>query len=207
MAVCHGQASYVPRGTQDCDAVAVVREHLPAFLERLEQSGGSLPAFVQRKLEAFVTCGDFEHGFLVAACRRCGDTLRVPFSCKSRGVCPSCMGRRMCETAALLADHRLPAVPYRQWVLSFEGALATFAAAVAGVCGFAVATEPSLDLPFQVVFVGLVVANLVTAILKGHALFTPEDAYLKRALERVRAPMVSSGTSRASDPTPPRALL
>ncbi len=34
-----------------------------------------------------------------------------PFACKSRGVCPSCMGRRMGETAALLVDHRLPAVP------------------------------------------------------------------------------------------------
>jgi hypothetical protein len=34
------------------------------------------------------------------------------------------MGRRMCETAALLVDHRLPAVPWRRWVLSFEGSMA-----------------------------------------------------------------------------------
>ncbi|MEN8162182.1 MAG: transposase, partial [Myxococcota bacterium] len=98
-----------------------MREHLPVFLERLEARGVSLPAFVRDELEAFVTCGDFEHGFLVAQCQRCGDTLRVPFACKSRGVCPSCMGRRMGETAALLVDHRLPACPWRQWVLSFEG--------------------------------------------------------------------------------------
>ncbi len=56
-----------------------------------------------------------------AACRTCGDELRVPFSCKGRGFCPSCMGRRMAEGAALLVDHMLPAVGYRQWVLSFEG--------------------------------------------------------------------------------------
>jgi len=85
---------------------------------------GSLPAFVCDELEAFTTCGDFEHGFLVAQCRRCGDALRVPFACKSRGICPSCMGRRMCESAALLVEHRLPAVPWRQWVLSFEGPMA-----------------------------------------------------------------------------------
>lgn len=68
--------------------------------------------------------GDFEHGFLVAQCARCGDSLRVPFACKSRGICPSCMGRRMAETAALLIEHRLPEVPWRQWVLSFEGPMA-----------------------------------------------------------------------------------
>ena len=76
------------------------------------------------ELEAFISCGDFEHGFLVAQCRRCGDSLRVPFACKSRGICPSCMGRRMAETAALLVEHRLPEVPWRQWVLSFEGPMA-----------------------------------------------------------------------------------
>ena len=34
------------------------------------------------------------------------------------------MGRQMAEGAALLADHVLPAVGYRQWVLSFSGPLA-----------------------------------------------------------------------------------
>lgn len=114
----------VPRCTQDSDALALVREHWPAFRDRLEERAGSLPAFVTGELDALLTCGDFEHGFLVAECQRCGDSLRVPFACKSRGVCPSCMGRRMAETAALLVEHRLPAVPWRQWVLSFPGPLA-----------------------------------------------------------------------------------
>jgi hypothetical protein len=124
VAACHASASYVPRSTQACDAVAIVREHWPAFRERVEMHAGPLPAFVSDEIEAFATCGDFEHGFLVVECRRCGDSLRVPFACKSRGICPSCMGRRMGETAALLVDHRLPAVPWRQWVLSFEGPMA-----------------------------------------------------------------------------------
>ncbi len=124
VASCHAQARYVPRTTQDSDALALVREHWPAFRERLEERAGSLPRFVRDELEGFITCGDFEHGFLVAQCRRCRDSLRVPFACKSRGICPSCMGRRMAETAALLVEHRLPAVPWRQWVLSFEGPMA-----------------------------------------------------------------------------------
>jgi len=42
---CHGRA-YAPRQTQACDALAIVREHLPAFVQRVEQAGGSLPSFV-----------------------------------------------------------------------------------------------------------------------------------------------------------------
>ena len=124
MSGCHARAAYVPRTTQQCDAVTIVREHLPGFLERIETHGEPLPAFVRDELEAFTTCGNFEEGFLVAKCRRCGESLRVPFACKSRGICPSCMGRRMCETAALLVDHRLPKTRFRQWVLSFEGSMA-----------------------------------------------------------------------------------
>ena len=124
MAGCHTRARYVPRRTQGSDALALVREHWPAFRDRVELQAGALPTFVRDELEAFATCGDFEHGFLVAQCCRCGESLRVPFACKSRGICPSCMGRRMAETAALLVEHRLPAVPWRQWVLSFPGPLA-----------------------------------------------------------------------------------
>jgi len=42
----------------------------------------------------------------------------VAFSCKGRGVCPSCNGRHMAQTAAHLADHVIPPVPVRQWVIS-----------------------------------------------------------------------------------------
>ena len=44
--------------------------------------------------------------------------MLVAFSCKLRGVCPSCGGRRMCQTAAAMCDRVLPDVPLRQWVMS-----------------------------------------------------------------------------------------
>jgi hypothetical protein len=47
-----------------------------------------------------------------------GLVTNVPFSCKGRGICSSCGGRRMAETAAHLVDHVIPRVPTRQWVLS-----------------------------------------------------------------------------------------
>jgi hypothetical protein len=104
-----------------------VREAIDRWpLERIEQHSGELPGFVGEELRAFTTCGDFEHGFVLAACRRCGEQLRVPFSCKGRGFCPSCLGRRMSEGDALLVDRLLPRCGYRQWVLSFAGNLAVW---------------------------------------------------------------------------------
>lgn len=38
-------------------------------------------------------------------------------------MCPSCVGRRMTDTAAQLRDRLLPRAPYRQWVLAFPFAL------------------------------------------------------------------------------------
>jgi hypothetical protein len=52
------------------------------------------------------------------ACEGCGHDLLVAFSCKGRGFCPSCGGRRMTQTAAHLVDRVFPEAPVRQWVLS-----------------------------------------------------------------------------------------
>ena len=56
--------------------------------------------------------------FARARCGDCGHDFLVAFSCKGRGVCPSCNTRRMAETAAHLSDHVFPHLPVRQWVLS-----------------------------------------------------------------------------------------
>src|SRR5207302_6031574 len=44
--------------------------------------------------------------------------MLLPFSCKRRGFCPSCAGRRMVQTAAHLVERVIPWVPIRQWVVS-----------------------------------------------------------------------------------------
>ena len=51
-------------------------------------------------------------------CEGCKQSRLVAFSCKKRGFCPSCCGRRMAQTAANLIDHVLPPVPLRQLVLT-----------------------------------------------------------------------------------------
>jgi hypothetical protein len=55
-------------------------------------------------------------------------TSSGPFSCKGRGVCPSCNGRHMAQTAAHLVAHVIPPVPVRQWVISVPKRLRGFLA-------------------------------------------------------------------------------
>ena len=50
--------------------------------------------------------------------RECKHEFFVAWSCKVRGVCPSCSGRRMAAQAAHVVDKVFPNVPVRQWVLS-----------------------------------------------------------------------------------------
>ncbi|MES9855238.1 MAG: transposase zinc-binding domain-containing protein [Sedimenticola sp.] len=40
-----------------------------------------------------------------ARCDECGDDFLIAYSCKGRGICPSCNTRRMVETAAHQVDH------------------------------------------------------------------------------------------------------
>lgn len=95
----------------------MVDQHWPSFRERAEQAGG-LPKFVTDEFDAYLRCGILEHGFAHFACRRCGQSQVVAWSCKRRGFCPSCIGRRMSDSAAHLVDEVLPKVPIRQWVCS-----------------------------------------------------------------------------------------
>ena len=54
--------------------------------------------------------------------------MLVAFSCKGRGICPSCGARRMCNETVQLVDPILPNVPIRQWALSLPWELRGLAA-------------------------------------------------------------------------------
>jgi len=99
-----------------------MRLHLETFLAHAEERGG-VPRFVEREMRRFLACGVAAHGFVRVHGSLCGHDRLVPFSCKGRGFCPSCGGRRMAEASAHLVDRVLPVVPARQWVLSLPFAL------------------------------------------------------------------------------------
>ncbi|MCP5058784.1 MAG: transposase, partial [bacterium] len=101
----------------------VVREQLESFLASAREGDHPAPRFIEQELRAYLRCGILAHGFLRLHCDACGHDRLVSFSCKRRGFCPSCGGRRMADTAAHLVDCVLPEVPIRQWVLTLPYAL------------------------------------------------------------------------------------
>jgi hypothetical protein len=121
--VCESVGSYVPRNPEKTVLYNVVAGYLETFLARQRERDRVVPRFVEQELRAFLDCGVLARGFLRVHCDACGLDRLVPYSCKKRGFCPSCGGRRMSDTAAHLVDRVFPEVPVRQWVLSLPFAL------------------------------------------------------------------------------------
>jgi hypothetical protein len=105
-----------PEGTVLYQAV---RDNMATLLEEASEVGRGLPRYVERDLARYLECGVLAHGFARVRCESCKDELLVAFSCKGRGVCPSCNAKRAQVTAVHLVERVLPHVPYRQWTLSF----------------------------------------------------------------------------------------
>jgi hypothetical protein len=106
----------------------IVSENLESWLARREAAERPVPGYVEEEFRGYLECGILCFGFARALCTGCGQGFVVAFSCKGRGVCPSCNGRHMAQTAAHLADHVIPPVPVRQWVISVPKRLRGFLA-------------------------------------------------------------------------------
>ena len=92
----------------------VVEGHLETALAAQDDGTLAIPTHAERALRRYLECGNLAHGLARARCGDCGHDFLIAFSCKGRGVCPSCNTRRMAETAARLVDHVLPLVAMRQ---------------------------------------------------------------------------------------------
>ena len=113
-------ATYRRRQPERTVLYRTVQTHLATWLEltRERPLGGSTPAHLEREFRRYLECGILAHGFARAYCDQCQHDFLIAYSCKGRGVCPSCNTRRMAETAAHLVDHVFPPLPVRQWVLA-----------------------------------------------------------------------------------------
>jgi len=120
---------YRPRNPTATPLYPLVQHNLETFLARTAEAdpmGEGVPFWVERDFRAHLRCGILAHGFARARCEDCGTERLIAFSCRGRGVCPSCNARRMVEVAAHLVDHVLPPLPVRQWVLSLPKRLRPF---------------------------------------------------------------------------------
>ena len=131
--------TYERRRPEQTTLYQVVRENLATLYSAVDDGAIeiTLPKFVRKELDGYLECGRLCRGFARLRCTgTCNETRLVAFSCKGRGFCPSCLGRKMCATSAHLIDDVMPlAVPLRQWVLTmpfawrkrlaYDGALAS----------------------------------------------------------------------------------
>jgi hypothetical protein len=113
-------AAYEPRDPSRTVLYQVIADHLETFLASCaaDPDATGLPAYVEREFYDYLRCGILAYGFLRLGCDTCHQELLLPFSCKRRGFCPSCAGRRMAQMAAHLVEQVIPWVPTRQWVVS-----------------------------------------------------------------------------------------
>ena len=132
-ALCPRPDGYERRRPQHTVLYQLVAEHWASFRELAEQ-GGALPGFVIREFEQYLRCGILEHGFLELVCRHCGHSELVAFSCKRRGICPSCAARRMADTAVHLEQSVLPRVHVRHWICSFPWGVRALLGYDSGLC-------------------------------------------------------------------------
>ena len=130
----HGKPKlYNPRHPERSLLYETIAEHFETWLDMASagqfdgQGDRHTPKpYVRQAFRRYLECGIFVHGFARARCDDCGHDYFVAFSCKGRGVCPSCNTGRMVETAAHLTDHVFPRLPVRQWVLSVPKRLRYF---------------------------------------------------------------------------------
>jgi Transposase zinc-binding domain len=111
---------YQPREPGETILYQVIAEHLETFLATLtaDPTAKGLPEYVREEFYAYLQCGILAHGCVRLGCDTCPHQMLLAFSCKKRGFCPSCAGRRMAQQAAHLVEQVIPWVPTRQWVVS-----------------------------------------------------------------------------------------
>jgi hypothetical protein len=112
--------TYVRREPEKTALYRVMQEHLLTFEQQWtdQADGRTLPSFVTDELHDFLGCGVLARGLAQLFCPTCHERYVVGWSCKGRGFCPSCGGRRMNAGALTLVDHVLPDVPLRQFVIT-----------------------------------------------------------------------------------------
>jgi len=117
--------TYRRRQPQDSVLYKTLAANVETFIADRKTEGRPVPDRVAKELRDYLKCGILQYGFIRVYCPgpACKYELAVGYSCKGRGFCPSCFGKRMAETVTHLVDEVLPDTPYRQWVLTFPFAL------------------------------------------------------------------------------------
>jgi hypothetical protein len=108
---------YKRRKPENTVLYKVVQNHYQNYFITKYKMGVEYPKFIHNTFRKYLECGILEHGFIRCRCKTCHEDFLIGFSCKCRGFCNSCHGRRQAESSIHL-DEIFPNYQYRQWVLS-----------------------------------------------------------------------------------------
>ena len=108
--------------------------HLGSFEAQLNFADAHLPRHVTVALRRLSLCGDPATGFAWLRCDECDAHRLIAFRCGTRGLCPTCGGRRMVELSRRWVGGVFPHVGVRQWVLSLPWSLRYLLARRHDVC-------------------------------------------------------------------------
>ena len=121
MAECSVAFRYRSRERVKGPLFRVVLDHLEEFAMRLAGPSPASPhphPGVVERFRKYIECGLPRFGVVRLRCPKCGEDVFAAFSCKIRGLCPSCDAKRATVTMANAVDRLLPEAGYRQWVLT-----------------------------------------------------------------------------------------
>ncbi|MGB6361685.1 MAG: transposase [Thermoanaerobaculia bacterium] len=99
---------------------------LLAYEERFQPTHGYLRRCVEPAVYRYLDCGIFDQGVARIRCPDCRHEFLVAFSCKLRGLCPSCHQKRELLWAAWVEEELLEDVPHRQVVFTIPKRLRIF---------------------------------------------------------------------------------
>ena len=93
---------------------------------RFQHEYGYLRDEVTKTFNEYLNCGILAHGAARVYCDSCKHSLLVAFSCKRRGVCPSCGAKRAVKFAEHIHSQVIEDVAYRHTVFTIPKRLREF---------------------------------------------------------------------------------
>ena len=118
----HPPAIYRPRQPRKTSLYQLVEKYYDdvkaQWEDRFEKRYGRWRGFVDHVVWRYLDCGVEEAGFVRLKCDSCGLEKLLTFSCKGRGVCPSCDAKRAAAFAAFLQDELLEDVSHCLWTFT-----------------------------------------------------------------------------------------
>jgi len=78
----------------------VVKKHYTTWHKNAKNP---VPKYIDKEFKNYLGCGILAKGFAYGHCEGCHKDFLIAFSCKGRGICPSCNTRTMVQIATHLS--------------------------------------------------------------------------------------------------------